>query len=76
MNVFASDNANVTAGLGITTGNIEFWPNNYGTGNAVAVPGAGGRPGTLESHRLNPILFLREGCALPGSLPVRNRQEV
>ncbi|MBO7654815.1 MAG: hypothetical protein J6U40_07815, partial [Kiritimatiellae bacterium] len=29
MNVFASPNAGVTTGVGIQTGNIEFWPSNY-----------------------------------------------
>ncbi|GAA4313104.1 hypothetical protein GCM10023183_32480 [Nibribacter koreensis] len=40
LNVFASSNAGVTTGTGITTGNIEIWSNCYGTGNATALPGA------------------------------------
>jgi len=32
--------ARVTTGTGISTGNIEFWPNNYGTPNENSVPGA------------------------------------
>ncbi|MEM7456308.1 MAG: sialate O-acetylesterase [Planctomycetota bacterium] len=39
MNV-VSNSAAVTPGTGITTGNIEFWPYNYGTQNAGGVPGA------------------------------------
>ncbi len=42
MNVFASENAGVTTGTGITTGNIEFWSTNYGGQNAAGVPGARG----------------------------------
>jgi hypothetical protein len=30
MNVFSSAGANVTTGIGFTTGNIEFWSSNYG----------------------------------------------
>jgi hypothetical protein len=41
MNV-ASNSGGVTTGSGITTGNIEFWPRNYGTGNSSGVPGASG----------------------------------
>jgi lysophospholipase L1-like esterase len=43
LNVYASDNvANtaVTTGTGIATGNIEFWPSNYGAGNDKSIPGA------------------------------------
>ncbi|EAQ81874.1 sialate O-acetylesterase [Blastopirellula marina] len=32
--------ADVTAGADLEGGNIEFWPNNYGTPNAAKVPGA------------------------------------
>ena len=32
----------LTAGHDIATGNIEFWPQNYGTGNAAGIPGAAG----------------------------------
>ncbi|WP_193213775.1 GDSL-type esterase/lipase family protein [Luteolibacter marinus] len=41
-----SNVAGVINGTGIATGNIEFWPNDYGGGNAAAVPGANG--GTLD----------------------------
>ena len=50
MNVF-SNSPNVTAGTGITTGNIEFWPNNYQANNtgqnsghpaALSVPNSSG----------------------------------
>jgi hypothetical protein len=34
--------ARVTTGTRITTGNIEFWPNNYGPANEASVPGASG----------------------------------
>ena len=40
MNVYASANANVTTVTGISTGNIEFWPSNYGTGNNLGIPNA------------------------------------
>ncbi|RYY85793.1 MAG: HYR domain-containing protein, partial [Chitinophagaceae bacterium] len=40
MNVFASANAGVTTGSGITTGNIEFWNNCYGGQNTLGLPGA------------------------------------
>jgi hypothetical protein len=40
MNVYASANAAVTTGVGITTGNIEFWPSNYGGSNRANIPGA------------------------------------
>jgi len=45
LNVYASANVanvTVTTGVGIAAGNIEFWPNNYGTGNAKNIPGASG----------------------------------
>ncbi len=32
--------AGVTSGQNIETGNIEFWPNNYGPGNGASVKGA------------------------------------
>ncbi len=41
MNVYASANAAVTTGVGIATGNIEFWPSNYGGGNTAGIPNAG-----------------------------------
>jgi chitodextrinase len=40
MNVFASAGSGVTTGEGITTGNIEIWPSNYGTENTLGLPGA------------------------------------
>jgi serine/threonine protein kinase len=39
MNVY-SNVAGIVTGTNISTGNIEFWPNNYGPGNAANVPGA------------------------------------
>jgi sialate O-acetylesterase len=39
MNVF-SNVAGIVTGTKISTGNIEFWPNNYGPGNAANIPGA------------------------------------
>lgn len=33
----------ITPGTGISTGNIEFWPSNYGPQNEVGVSGASGR---------------------------------
>jgi len=42
MDVYAGGGAEarITTGTGIATGNIEFWPNNYGPANENAVPGA------------------------------------
>ena len=45
LTVYASANVadiSVSTGTGILAGNIEFWPNNYGTGNALNIPGASG----------------------------------
>jgi hypothetical protein len=44
MDVYAGGGAEarVTTGTGIATGNIEFWPNNYGPPNENSVPGADG----------------------------------
>ena len=42
MNVYASANAAVTTGTGISTGNIEFWFSNYSTANAISIPNASG----------------------------------
>jgi len=39
MDVF-SNVAGITSGTNIETGNIEFWPDNYGVGNAAKVSGA------------------------------------
>jgi sialate O-acetylesterase len=39
MNVY-SNVTSIAQGVGIKGGNIEFWPNNYGTNNAAGVPGA------------------------------------
>jgi sialate O-acetylesterase len=33
----------VVNGTGLTGGNIEFWPNNYGAGNKANVPNASGQ---------------------------------
>ena len=40
MNVYASSNAAVTTGTAIATGNLEFWPSNYGKQNSASIPGA------------------------------------
>jgi hypothetical protein len=40
MNVYASVNASVTTGVGIATGNIEFWPSNYAVQNTSNIIGA------------------------------------
>jgi len=43
LNIYASDNiagSVVTTGVGITSGNIEFWPSNYGANNSLNIPGA------------------------------------
>ncbi len=42
MNVYASANAAVTTGVGITAGNIEFWPCNYNQSNSKGITGANG----------------------------------
>lgn len=39
MNV-ASNLPGVVTGTGITTGNMEVWPTNYGVANALPTPGA------------------------------------
>ncbi|MBL8818814.1 MAG: 9-O-acetylesterase [Planctomyces sp.] len=39
MDVFSNING-IASGTGITTGNIEFWPHNYGMINTAEVPGA------------------------------------
>src|ERR1051325_3289083 len=39
MNV-ASNVPGIVTGTGISTGSIEFWPSNYGTGNNAGVPNA------------------------------------
>ena len=40
LNVFASANASVTTGIGIATGNIEFFASNYSGTNDKNIPGA------------------------------------
>ena len=42
MNVATNAASGVTAGTGITTGNVEFWPSNYTQANDYGVPGASG----------------------------------
>jgi hypothetical protein len=37
-----SNTTKVVTGAGLTTGNIEIWPNNYGAANEAGVPGASG----------------------------------
>jgi sialate O-acetylesterase len=32
----------ITTGMNLAGGNIEFWPNNYGAGNSANVPNASG----------------------------------
>ena len=43
-NAASLNNGTISAASGITVdkGNIEFWPNNYGQGNAKGIPGADG----------------------------------
>ena len=41
MNVFCTDKS-LNSGTSITTGSIEFWPNNYGPANKADVPNASG----------------------------------
>ena len=67
LNIYASANiadSAVTTGVGITSGNIEFWPSNYGGSNDKNIPGAlgvvngtnvfdfgdGGGPSILAGH--------------------------
>ena len=40
MNVYAAAGAGVVTGDSIATGNIEFWPSNYGTANGAGLSGA------------------------------------
>lgn len=42
MNIFASGNSGLTTGSAISTGNIEFWPTNYGTETSPSIPGGSG----------------------------------
>jgi sialate O-acetylesterase len=58
LNVF-SNVKDIVTGTGITGGNLEFWPNNYGPGNSLKVPNAsdsvfdfGDQPdmGTLDGY--------------------------
>lgn len=42
LNVY-SNVKGVVSGTGLAGGNIEFWPNNYGPGNAANVPNASGQ---------------------------------
>ena len=39
MNVYSND-PQIATGTGLTSGNIEFWPSNYGPGNDAGVPNA------------------------------------
>ena len=41
-NMNVTSNAGITTGTGLETGNIEFWPSNYGTGNDKNIPNAAG----------------------------------
>jgi len=68
LNIYASANiagTAVTTGVGVTAGNIEFWPSNYGGSNDKNIPGAlgvlsggtnvfdfgdGGGPNTAAGH--------------------------
>ena len=40
MNIFSNPGSGIVTGTGLATGNIEFWPFNYGTSNAAGVPNA------------------------------------
>ena len=42
LNVYSNVKGIVT-GTGLTGGNIEFWPNNYGPANSANVPNASGQ---------------------------------
>ena len=64
MNVYSNVSGIVT-GTGITGGNIEFWPNNYGPGNAANVPNADSGKYDFGDQLTNP----RDGH---GSMQVHN----
>jgi len=51
MNVF-SNKGDIITGLGISTGNIEFWPYNYGSDNAAGVSNAGGNYDSGDNNHL------------------------
>jgi sialate O-acetylesterase len=53
MNVLSSE-ANVTAGTNLT-GNIEFWPHNYGPGNAASVLNASGAAWDFGDEMVEPV---------------------
>ncbi|MFC1805580.1 PEP-CTERM sorting domain-containing protein [Planctomycetota bacterium] len=42
MNVVTNVPAKATPGTGLSTGNIEMWPSNYGAGNEIGIPNASG----------------------------------
>ena len=44
----------VNSAIGITRGHLEFWPNNYGTGNAANVPGASAQTYDLGDEPIGP----------------------
>ena len=53
LNVF-SNVKNIVTGLGLTGGNIEFWPNNYDKPNAANVPNASGDTYDFGDQRTGP----------------------
>ncbi len=55
----------VTTGSSISTGNIEFWPDDYTEGNALAIPGANGATFDFGDSRSN-------GGGYFGSMQVHN----
>ncbi|HNX36266.1 MAG TPA: Ig-like domain-containing protein [Kiritimatiellia bacterium] len=50
----------VVNGSGLATGNIEFWPSNYGTGNGAGLPGANG--GAFDFDDSGYSLTAGHGC--------------
>jgi lysophospholipase L1-like esterase len=51
MNVYASSNASVTTGVGIATGNIEFWPGDYTQALGLGLSGATSAEYDFDDYR-------------------------
>lgn len=63
-----SNVTSIKSGTGMTTGNIEFWPNNYGQRNSGNVPGASSSEYDFGDERAAPL----DGY---GSMQVHNHGE-
>ena len=50
-----SNVSGITAGEGLAGGNIEFWPNNYGPGNAMSIPNASASIWDFGDEKHDPV---------------------